>query len=124
MRSLARCCQFDLAEFHPGGGLLVRRKVPPLNRRQVQRLSEPLRTAHDEWQQAQLATPPVEQLRQRCRRLALSLFELGEDVEATERQLHRWRFHPRVAREATAWAWRRHTEAKEAAEAWTPDDAA
>ena len=60
----------------------------------------------------------------RARRLALSLLELGEDVEATERQLHRWRFHPIAAREATAWAWRRHSEAKAAAEAWTPDDAA
>jgi hypothetical protein len=33
-------------------------------------------------------------MRNRSRRLALSLLELGEDLEATERQLHRWRFHP------------------------------
>ena len=60
----------------------------------------------------------------RARRLALSLLELGEDVEGAERQLHRWRFHPLVAREATAWAWKRHSEANAAANAWTPDDAA
>ncbi|MGH9190727.1 MAG: hypothetical protein ACRD0Q_12000 [Acidimicrobiales bacterium] len=111
MRSLARCCQFDLAEFHPEGALLVRRKVPPLNRRQVQRLPEALRAAHEEWQQAQLATPATEQLRTRCRRLALSLFELGEDVEATERQLLRWKFHPVLCRESAAWASDRHRQA-------------
>ena len=36
--------------------------------------------------------------------LALSLLELGEDTEATERQLHTWRLHPAIAHEAVAWA--------------------
>src|SRR5205085_10417841 len=42
--------------------------------------------------------------------------ELGEDLEATERQLLRWRFHPALAREAAAWAWDRHRAALAAAE--------
>ncbi|HEX8771460.1 MAG TPA: hypothetical protein VF711_11895, partial [Acidimicrobiales bacterium] len=111
MRALARCCQFDLAEARADGVLAVRRKLPPLNRRQVVRLPEPLRAAHERWQTEQLDTPAVEQMRRRCRRLALSLFERGEDVEATERQLARWRFHPAMARECAAWAWARHREA-------------
>jgi hypothetical protein len=115
MRALARCCQFDLAEARSDGVLAVRRKVPPLNRRQVMRLPEPLRAAHESWQTDQLDTPAVEQMRRRCRRLALSLLELGEDVEATERQLARWKFHPAMARECAAWAWARHREAKAAA---------
>ena len=40
-----------------------------------------------------------------------SLVELGEDAEATERQLHRWRFHPALAHEATRWAVERHRQA-------------
>jgi hypothetical protein len=78
-------------------------------------LPEPLQSQHQEWQVDPAAAS--ERLRLRARRLALSLFELGEDVEATERQLHRWRFPPAVAREATAWAWRRHADAKAAADA-------
>jgi hypothetical protein len=34
----------------------------------------------------------------------LSLLDLGEDVTAAERQLHRWRFHPAMAYEAVQWA--------------------
>ena len=71
-----------------------------------------------------LTISPVPGPKLRARRLALSLLELGEDIEGAERQLHRWRFHPLVAREATAWAWKRHSEANAAANAWTPDDAA
>jgi len=89
----------------------VRRKLPPLNRRQVERLPDMLRDAHRRWQEEQLRIPAVEGLRRRSRRLALSLVELGEDLEATERQLHRWKFHPALAHESAAWAWHRHREA-------------
>lgn len=111
VRALGRLCQFDLAEARPGGVLAVRRKVPPLTRRQVQHLPPPLQEAHQQWQDDQLRTPAAEQVRRRCRRLALSLFELGEDVEATERQLMRWKFHPALCRESAAWAWEHHRRA-------------
>lgn len=125
MRALARCCQFDLAEARADGTLAVRRKVPPLNRRQVVRLPPGLQAAHQTWLDAQLHTPAAEQLRRRSRRLALSLLELGEDVEATERQLVRWKFHPALARESAAWARDRHHRAlREAAADFEPDDAA
>lgn len=117
MRALSRVCQFDLAEARPDGVLAVRRKVPPLTRRQVMRLPDALREAHDSWQTSQLDTSAVEQLRRRCRRLALSLLELGEDVDAAERQLARWKFHPAMARESAAWAWSRHRDALAAATA-------
>ncbi len=111
MRALSRCCQFELAEARPDGTLAVRRKVPPLNRRQVMRLPPSLQAAHQAWVDAQLQTPAAEQLRRRSRRLALSLVELGEDVEDTERQLVRWKFHPALARESAAWAGDRHRRA-------------
>ncbi|MBV8297639.1 MAG: hypothetical protein JO085_12435 [Acidimicrobiia bacterium] len=111
MRALGRVCQFELGSLESEDTLAVRRKLPPLNRRQVSRLPDLLRQAHERWQEEQLRIPTVEGLRQRCRRLALSLVELGDDLEATERQLHRWKFHPAMAHEAAGWAWRRHREA-------------
>ncbi|MGI8808699.1 MAG: hypothetical protein ACR2KK_12795 [Acidimicrobiales bacterium] len=108
MRALSRCCQFDVAEARPDGVLAVRRKLPPLTRRQIMRLSPELIAAHQAWQEAELQTPVHEQQRRRSRRLALSLLELGEDVEATEHQLERWKFHPTLCREAVAWAAERH----------------
>ena len=115
MRSLARLVQFDLAQPQGDPVLAVRRKVPPLSRRQVLRLPASLQAQHQALQEANLRTPSVERLRRRGRQLALSLLELGEDLEAAEHQLLRWRFHPALAREAAAWAWARHRSALEAA---------
>jgi hypothetical protein len=117
VRALTRCVQFDVAQPQGEGVLAVRRKLAPLNRRQIVRLTPALQAKHEEWQQGQLKIPKVEQLRRRSRQLALSLLELGEDVEATERQLQRWQFHPALAYESSRWAWARHKDALAAAEA-------
>ena len=111
VRALTRCCQFELATPGDEGVLAMRRKLPPLNRRQVVRLPDTLQADHERWLEAELQAPPLEALRRRSRRLALSLLELGEDLEATERQLQRWRFSPALARQAAAWAWERHLAA-------------
>jgi hypothetical protein len=117
LRTLARCCQFRLTHFEDGDAtLLARRKLPPLNRWQVLRLPAPLQDLHQSWEADRSPHPDVERMRRRARHLALSLLELGEDVEAAERQLHRWRFHPALSREATAWAWHRHRQAQAAAD--------
>jgi hypothetical protein len=114
MRALTRLVQFEIAEPR-GRQLSVRRKVPPLNKRQIAALPASLQAEHLAMQQAALDHPPFEQLRRRSQQLALSLLELGEDLEATERQLLRWKFHPALARESAAWAWERHKQAKAAA---------
>jgi hypothetical protein len=106
-RTLARCCQFGASRFVTPTTLAVRRRMPPLTRRQVGRLPDKLREDHDRW----VDKPPgyaADEMRERARQLALSLVELGEDGAGTERQLHRWRFHPALASEATAWALNRH----------------
>jgi hypothetical protein len=114
LRTLARCCQFGATRLDAADGvLLARRKLPPLTRHQVGRLPEIMQAEHHAWLEDERLNAESDQ-RNRARRLALSLFELGEDVEATERQLLRWRFPPALARDATAWAWRRHREAAEA----------
>jgi hypothetical protein len=115
VRAIGRCMQFELARADGEGAMAVRRKIPPLSRRQVLRLQPGLQEAHLRWQEEELKTPVIEQLRRRSRRLALSLLELGEDLEETERQLMRWKFHPAICRESAAWAWDRHQRALEAA---------
>lgn len=114
MRALWRCCHYELARV-VDGGLEVRRRLPPLNRRQVQRLPEALRQAHDAWQQAQLGAPAAEGARRRARTLALTLLELDPDTAAVEQRLVSCGVHPAVAREASGWAWERHASAGRAA---------
>ena len=111
VRALARSCTFELAMVAGPGELAVRRRLPPLNRRQLARLPAAVQAEHQRWQEAEAGVPAAEALSRRARRLALSLLELGEDLEATERQLQRWRFHPVLAREATRWAWEHHATA-------------
>src|SRR5437588_8916542 len=115
VRALTRCVQFDMAQHQGDRVLAVRRKVPPLNRRQVQRLPVTLQEAHDRLQEDSLRIPLAEQQRQRARHLALSLLELGEEPELAERQLLRWRYHPAMAKEAMAWAIARSDAAAQAA---------
>lgn len=104
MRALTRLVQFDLAQLHGAETLAVRRRVPPLTRRQVVRLPDSLQAQHHAWQRAQLQAPPEESQRQRCRQLASTLLDMGEDLEAIERQLLRWRFHPALAHQSVTWA--------------------
>jgi hypothetical protein len=113
LRTVNRMIQFELARVLDAGAgeLAVRRRLPPLSRRQTARLSPALQAAHDRWQAEQLQEPPAEAQRRRGRQLALSLLELGEDMEAAERQLLRWRYHPALAREAVSWAVAAHRSA-------------
>ncbi len=126
VRSIHRCCRFGAAELVADSTLRVRRKLPPLTRTQIERLPETLRRSHETWTAAATSTTEVrvEQLRNRARHLALSLLELGEDGEATERQLHRWRVHPAMAHDATAWALARHRSSMAAAQPPSPPPAA
>jgi hypothetical protein len=104
LRSVDRSCRFGAARFVAHDTLAVRRKLPPLNQRQVGRLPTVLQREHARWVEQQVRRPTVEAMRARAQQLALSLLELGEDTSATERQLHRWRFHPALAHEAVRWA--------------------
>lgn len=115
LRTFNRLILFDLAHASGPSELTVRRKLAPLSRRHTSRLSPALQEAHERWQAEQLEEPPGEALRRRGRQLALSLLELGEDAEAAERQLLRWRYHPALAKEAVTWAIERHRVALAAA---------
>ena len=104
VRSINRTIQFGLSQLSGSDELSVRRRLPPLNRQQLSRLSPALRARHGAWQEEQLHLPAGEQQLRRARQLALSMLELGEDYGAAERQLLRWRYPDQVAREAVGWA--------------------
>lgn len=119
MRSLNRLEQFDLACHDPySPTVAVRRNLPPVNRRHIRRLPAQLQAAHDSWVEARLAEAPLAEARRRARRLALTLFEQGDDADHVERVLFSTGFHPAVSHEAARWAWQRHHDAALAADAW------
>ena len=115
VRALGRCCHFELATPDPDGTLAVRRKLPPLNRRQLVRLPDAVQAEHEAWVTRTTAEPGLERLRRRSRHLALSLLELGELPDEVEHQLLRWRFHPALCHESTRWALERQRELLSAA---------
>lgn len=106
VRALYRCCQFGVARATPDGTLAARRHLPPLTRRQVDRLPAPVRTDHAAWRATERDAATLDAQGRRARRLSLALAELGEDVATAEQRLQRWRIHPVVAREAVVWAQR------------------
>jgi hypothetical protein len=103
-RALSRCVSFKLARPHGPGALAIRRRIPPLTLRQLDKLPPSLRTLHDEWSASQSRTGAMADASNRSRRLALRLLDIGTDRHAVEIQLIRWRVHPAMAHEATEWA--------------------
>lgn len=124
LRAIDRTVQFKLCRNDDDRTLAVRRRLPPLTRPQVTRLSAPLRDEHDAWARIALRHPDLDQQRRRARRLALSLAELGEADEDIEHQLHRWHLHPALAHEALRWARARCRDARPAGPGPTTGDPA
>jgi hypothetical protein len=100
-RTLVRACQFGLAQPN-GARLAVRRRLPPLNARQLERLPARLQTLHTTWPLPARETPDA--AARRARHLALTLVELGESSDAVQAQLGRWRFAPDLCHAAARWA--------------------
>jgi hypothetical protein len=115
VRAVTRTIKFDLAYAQGPDVLVVRRKLPPLTRRQVEQLPPALQTAHRQWQEDQLHVPSGDLLRRRGRLLALSMIEMGDNLEIAERRLLELRYHPALAHDAATWAWARHLAALAAA---------
>lgn len=114
VRAIDRACQFGLCRRVDATTLQVRRRIPPVTQGQLKRLPPSVQAAHDALQRAQLRnTETANELK--ARRLALTLLEIGEDLDAAERQLVAWRVDPPVAQEAMRWAHTRHRDALVAA---------
>ncbi len=105
VRTLGRLEQFDLARSEDREGwIAVRRNLPPLARRHLQRLPLSLQALHRDWITERHADPPHAEARRNARRLALRLVEHGDDRDLVERTLGSIGFHPAVSGEAARWA--------------------
>lgn len=109
-KTVERCCRFQLTRLDDRGILHARRRLAPVTQWQLARLPDCLQLAHQAWIDAehsaakQATTSPDDDRTSRARQLAVSLLEIGEDADATERQLNRWRFGATLSRDATVWA--------------------
>jgi hypothetical protein len=100
-RMLSRAIDFQMACIDPSGRLAVRRHLPELSARQLDRATALARDAHRLLCAAAVpANPPTEH----ALRLARALHLLGETACEIEAQLLRWRFPPHVASLAAATA--------------------
>ena len=111
VRAVTRTIKFELATPQGADVLAVRRKVPPLSQRQVEQLPAALQATHRRWQDEQLQVPSGDLLRRRGRLLALSMIEMGDDLDVAEHRLLDMRYHPALAHDAATWAWQRHRAA-------------
>ena len=115
VRSLARLETFDLACSDGRETIAVRRNLPPVQLRHLRRLPSDLQSMHAEWAASRLAEAPQAPARRRARRLALALFEEGDDTDHVERLLFSTGFHPAICHDAARWAHQRHEDAANAA---------
>lgn len=104
VRAIGRSCQFRMAQRMGPHTLAVRRRLPPLSRGQVLRLSPRVQSEHAQWQEQQLTADDATADVERARGVALSLLAMGEDAESIEWHLHRWRFAPALSSDAARWA--------------------
>jgi len=99
-RALQRCVLFGMSQPVPGGGLAVRRRVPPVAARHLARMPPGLQAMHSEWQRRECTLSDL----QRGRALAEVMMAAGDDPELVERQLLAVGVSPAAASEATALA--------------------
>ena len=102
-RSLLRACQFGIAERVSERRIAVRMAIPPLSKRQLERLPESVRSAHDRWNRASAD----DENRLVAEAAALGMASIGAPIGAIERQLNAWGVAPAIAREAALAAHRR-----------------
>jgi hypothetical protein len=104
-RALARCVTFEMGRRQGPTTLAVRRRIPPLPRRHLQRLPVSLQQRHLQWMIPPRSAPVLEEARRNAGRLALALLASGHGRPEVELQLVRWQVHPSIAHEAAQWAW-------------------
>jgi hypothetical protein len=97
-RSLNRCVLFGAAQ-PIAGGLAVRRRLPPVANRHLQRMPPYLRAAHESWSGQSI---PAAHEVARARGLARAMVDVGDPIDALERQLLGLGVPPRAALEAMA----------------------
>jgi hypothetical protein len=97
-RALQRCQLFGMSQTIPGGGLAVRRKVPPVAARHLSRMPAQLQAMHAQWKVREFTLTDL----QRGCALAEVMVAAGDDPEVVERQLLAVGVSPAAAIEATS----------------------
>jgi hypothetical protein len=110
-RTCQRLVQFGLAQAH-SRGLGVRRRLPPLSHRQVERLPIGLQAAHRHWVEGEAGSGRA---MARARLLARSMLAVGDEPDAVERQLQLVEVPAPMAAEALRWAMVAGSETDDAA---------
>lgn len=105
VRTVARACRFRTARIVGESTLSVRRRLPQVSKRQLQRLPGAARRRHQEFLSINSDVNALALKQSRARQLALSLINSGDTISETERQLTAMRMHPAVVAEAVHWAW-------------------
>ena len=82
-RALQRCVMFGMAHPLPGGGLAVRRRIPPVGHRHLRRMPEQLQLEHARWQPNAGGEDPFT----RAHQLAMAMLNVGDDRNVIEHQL-------------------------------------
>lgn len=100
-RAIERCRRFGCVRRPAPRTIALRRRLPMLPPHRLAELPVHLQALHRRWEEL-----PVEEAEHRCRArlLAMDARQLGDEVEAIERRLLCWGFHPAVAYEAAGWA--------------------
>lgn len=97
-RALQRTAQFGLARFGTAG-MAVRRRIPPLSQRQLDRLPDDVRRSHLAWVHHPSARPALADV-DRVADAAESLLALGDAPDLVVRQLVSWGVERDLARHA------------------------
>lgn len=86
-RALQRCVMFGMAHPLPGGGLAVRRRIPPVGSRHLQRMPEQLQLDHAGWQPNKGNNEESGDAFVRAHQLAMTMLDVGDDPNVIEHQL-------------------------------------
>jgi hypothetical protein len=100
-RALQRCVMFGLAHPIPDG-MAVRRRVPPVSMRHLQRMPLELQIAHEQWQRTTIGLDELT----RAHQLATTMLHLGDDTSVIEHHLVALGVSDAVASAATDNAYR------------------
>lgn len=81
-KALQRCTMFGLTH-QTADGIAVRRRVPTVAHRHLQRMPPPVQEAHSRWERSTITIDALT----RAHRVALALLESGDDIATIEHHL-------------------------------------
>ena len=102
-RTMMRVVQFGMARL-VADGIEVRRRLPPLSARHLNRLPVSLRQAHRAWAATGHGDADEQREHERALAAATGLLGVGDEPDLVERHLCAMGIPPRVAAQAVAWA--------------------